>query len=86
MSATLTLNPLPAFDSPNTAYVSLPLHVLDIETHACIYCGSAPIWDTFEEYVAHFWEFEFEGEPGHTHDDEDQFEWFAASCLAAEVA
>lgn len=82
-----TVNPLPAFniddvDDGERNWAALALCVLDIETRRCIYCGQRAVFDTYAEYVAHFWAFEFEGDPWHGPDDEDDFDKNASLCLA----
>ncbi len=78
----MSTNTLPAFPALRDGVVSLPLHVMDTVTHACIHCGDTPIWDSFEEYVAHWLEFEYEGDRYHTHDEREEFDYFASTCLA----
>lgn len=82
MNATLTPNTLPAMPTIDENYVSLPFHVFSVETHECIHCGQAPIWDTFDAYVSHWYAHEYEGDRYHTHDERDSWEWHSSSCLA----
>jgi len=72
-----------AFPAPTDRYVDLPLHVFDISTRCCIFCGDRPTWDSFEEYVEFWFAKEYEGEPGHTHEDQEDWEYVSASCLKA---
>ena len=77
-----TETPAPvSFPAPSERYVELPLHLYAIDTRRCVYCGEQPLWATFEEYVAWWFAFEYEGEPGHTHDEREEWEYLNATCL-----
>ena len=76
-----TPNPLPVFQ-PEGNWAPLAMCVFDVVDHNCIYCGAMNIWDSYEEYVAHFMEFEYEGERDHAPDDEESFNLTNSLCLA----
>lgn len=85
----MTLNPLPAFtfeDADNIA--PLPAHVLDIATRRCVYCGEAPVFASYADYLDNFWRYEYEGDRYHAPDDEDHYTVITSLCLATaeEVA
>ncbi|QYC54368.1 hypothetical protein SEA_PICKLES13_32 [Microbacterium phage Pickles13] len=87
--STITENPLPAFNVDDDGnWAALALCVFDTTTHACIYCARRNVWDTYAEYVAYFWDFEWEGEPFHSPRSEADFDRIASLCLAtpADVA
>lgn len=73
-------NNLPTFSFSST-WADLPAHVMNITTHACIFCGDAPIWDSYEAYVTYFYTFEYEGEAGHAPTEQDEWEFLAMTCL-----
>lgn len=78
---------LPTFDPPvGMNAVALFLHVMDVQTHECVNCGESPIWDTYAEYVDHFYANEWEGERSHVPDEEEQWEYINSTCLAVVVA
>lgn len=79
----MTANTLPVFEYPELNIAPLPMHVMSVETHECVHCGEAPIWDTFEGYEDHFWKYEYEGERYHRPDDREEWEAFTAACNAA---
>lgn len=82
----LTENFLPTFNlnEDDGNRILLPLHVLSLESHECIFCGEAPIWDTYAEYLEHWYLNEYEGERYHEPSTEESFEWVTSSCLAGE--
>lgn len=73
-------NTLPVWNAGDEFWAELPLHVVDISTRRCIHCIEAAIWDTYEEYVAHFWANEFEGDPHHGPDEREEWELASALC------
>jgi hypothetical protein len=62
----------------DSGLVDLPAH--EFVDGKCVHCGEEPA-KSFEEYVDFWWEFEYEGEPGHVHESQDLYEYLAASCL-----
>lgn len=79
----ITANPLPAFNVDDDGnWAALALCVMSIETHRCIYCDAEPVWDAYDEYVEHFWTMEWEGEPFHEPNSEDDFDRVCSLCLA----
>lgn len=77
-------NPLPVFRPIDDRFVPLPAHLMDVATHRCVYCNQEPLWDSYEAYVEHWLANEYEGEPGHTHDTREEFEWLNGTCLEVE--
>lgn len=74
-----------AFPAPTDRYVHLPLHLFEVKTHRCLYCGDQPLWDSYEEYVDWFYEYEHEGERDHAPEGRDDWEYTSAACLKAEL-
>ena len=74
-------NDLPTFEFAGN-WAELPMHVMSVTDHECIYCNESPIWASYDEYVAHFWANEYEGAPGHAPSDEESFEIVASLCVA----
>lgn len=42
-------------------YVELPIHEYNPGSKSCKFCGLEPIWDSYQEYVEHWYAKEFEG-------------------------
>lgn len=72
-----------SFPAPTERYVDLPLHLYAIKDRRCVYCGEQPLWESFEAYVAWWFASEYEGEPGHVHDEREEWEYLNATCLKA---
>lgn len=70
----------PTIVPPNDFWAVLPAHEWGADG-TCIHCGDAPLWNTYEEYTAHFWAHEYEGELGHRPDPREEFEYLRDSCL-----
>lgn len=74
-------NPLPNWEPLRKGYVNAPLHVMRISDRACVFCGEGPIWTTYEEYVDHFYKYEYEGERHHVPGEEGDYYLVASLCL-----
>ncbi|QRI44937.1 hypothetical protein SEA_BLUERUGRAT_27 [Microbacterium phage BlueRugrat] len=75
-------NPLPAWEPLPHYIAKLPLHVMSVATHECVFCGEKPIFDSYEEYRKHFYEFEYEGERYHAPDSELKYHIIASLCTS----
>lgn len=78
-----TPNTLPVWTVEDDRWADLPLHVHDVVTHECIHCGDAPIWDSYEAYLEHWYAFEYEGDPWHAPSERDEWELGSNLCCAA---
>ncbi|QDF16978.1 hypothetical protein HWC33_gp25 [Microbacterium phage TinyTimothy] len=76
------INPLPIWPIEEPNWVKAPLHVMSIAAHACVFCGEAPTWESYQDYLRHFYEEEWEGERSHNPSDEEHFLLVASLCLA----
>lgn len=79
--STLTANTLPIFNEGDERWVNAPLCVLDVTTHKCVHCGAGPVWDTYEEYVEHFWSEEYEGDRNHVPTPEEEYHLVFSLCV-----
>ncbi|QJD52772.1 hypothetical protein SEA_UNPHAZED_28 [Microbacterium phage Unphazed] len=75
-------NPLPVWEPLPYFWASAPLHVMSIATHACVFCGQAPIWSTYEDYLDHWRENEWEGDPYHVPTPRYHYNLQDSLCLA----
>lgn len=75
------------------AGVPVPAGCVDVGPHergadgVCRHCHetdqyAANGWDTFEAYSEWWYANEYEGEPGHTHEDRTHFDYYRATCHA----
>ncbi|QPX62672.1 hypothetical protein SEA_XITLALLI_27 [Microbacterium phage Xitlalli] len=76
------VNPLPNWEPLPEFLAPLPLHVMSIATHACVFCGEGPIWSSYEEYREHFYAYEWEGERYHAPSDPEKYYLVASLCTA----
>lgn len=72
--------PIFTHEDPQANWAPLPAHQHDIVTKQCVFCGEVPVFFTYEEYVHHFYANEWEGEPDHRPEDEEDFDWNALLC------
>ncbi len=76
----MSINTLPVFEYAELNIAPLPMHVMSVETHECVHCGEAPIWNTYAEYVEYFFAYEYEGDRWHAPDEQEEWEIFTAAC------
>ena len=75
------VNPLPNWNVPE-AWAPAPLHVMSIATRVCVFCGDSNQWDSYQEYIEHFWRWEWEGESYHEPSTKEEFDLIYSLCLA----
>ena len=63
-------------------YVDLPPHVIHEPTGGCLNCNALDVdgFKSYAEYVAHWEQFEYEGERGHEPTPRDEWEYNEISC------
>lgn len=77
-----TPNLLPAFAPEHEFFAPLAVCVIDLDTRACIHCGQTPAFATYDEYLENWWTNEYEGEPGHTPEEREEFELGSSLCIS----
>ncbi|UVG35094.1 hypothetical protein SEA_CECE_345 [Microbacterium phage Cece] len=62
----MAANTLPAFSFDEELNVAdFPLHLMDVRTHQCVFCGLQPTGESYQDYLEWWLANEYEGEPGH---------------------
>lgn len=74
-------DPRPLLDPPD-GYVALPAHEIDPASETCRHCAAPAEPETYDEYLEHWFRYEYEGEPSHGPRDEDLHAYLVGTCSA----